>query len=263
MRLFNPPQKINPQARISLVGAGPGDPDLLTIKALKAIETADVILYDSLANPAILDYNPQAQRVFVGKRKGWQRFSQAEINELLLAFAQHPHHIVRLKGGDPMVFGRAQEELRTAKSAGIPIEVIPGISAFQGMAAAHQLPITERGISRSFWVVTGTNKEGQLTKDIRLAAQSSATVIIYMGISKLREIVDLFLQHQAGDYPVSIVQNATRPDVRTLTGQLDNILALQAVAQLGSPGLLIFGHAAAHLEAVQAEVVAYEEALAA
>lgn len=249
-------KSFNQKAKITLVGAGPGDPDLLTIKGLRAIKTADVILYDSLVNPELLDHNPYAHKVFVGKRKGWQRFSQEQINSLLVDFAKFPYHIVRLKGGDPMVFGRATEEIETARAHNIPVEVIPGISSYSGAAAYQQIPITERGISRSFWVVTGTDKDGQLCTDLALAAQSSATVIVYMGMSKLAEIVDLFSQHKPLDYPVSIVQNATRPDVRSLSGQLDNIVALNTIAQLGSPGLLIFGAAARNLDDIEQEMAA-------
>ncbi|MEL6660558.1 MAG: uroporphyrinogen-III C-methyltransferase [Bacteroidota bacterium] len=244
----------NQKAKITLVGAGPGDPELLTLKGLRAIQSADVILYDSLANPVLLEHNPYAKKVFVGKRKGWQRYSQEQINQLILDFARFNYHVVRLKGGDPMVFGRAMEEISTAREAGIEVEVIPGISSYSGMAAYHQLPLTQRGISRSFWVLTGTNKDGQLSTDIAVAATSSATVIVLMGMSKLSEIVDLFAQHKPNDYPVSIVQNATRPEARVLSGQLDNIVALNAIAQLGSPGLLVFGAAAHNLEAVNAEM---------
>ncbi|WP_367389204.1 uroporphyrinogen-III C-methyltransferase [Lewinella sp. LCG006] len=243
-------KSFNQKAKITLVGAGPGDPELLTLKGLRAIKTADVILYDSLANPELLDHNPYAHKVFVGKRKGYQRFSQDQINSLLVDFAKFPYHIVRLKGGDPMVFGRAMEEIETARAHNIPVEVIPGISSYAGAAAYQQLPITERGVSRSFWVVTGTDRDGQLSKDLALAAQSSATVIVLMGMSKLDEIVQLFSQHKPLDYPVSIVQNATRPDVRSLSGQLDNIVALNTIAQLASPGILIFGAAARHLDTI-------------
>jgi uroporphyrin-III C-methyltransferase len=242
---------IHPQARISLVGAGPGDPELITLKAIRTLESADVILYDSLANPALLEYNPTAKHIFVGKRKGWQRYSQDEINALLLTLARQPWHIIRLKGGDPMVFGRAMEEINAVKQYGIPVNVVPGISAYSGMAAQQQIPITERGISKSFWVVTGTNKDGEVTADMQLAAQSSATVIVYMGMSQLERIVDLFAQHKASDYPVSIIQNASLPDARTLSGQLDNIVALQTIAQLGSPGLIVLGPAARHIRSVE------------
>ena len=153
-----------------------------------------------------------------------------------------------------MVFGRAMEEIQTARKHGIAIEVIPGISSYSGMAAYHQLPITQRGISQSFWVVTGTNRAGEVSRDMELAAQSSATVIVLMGMSQLERIVRIFSQHKAADYPVSIVQNATRSDARILTGQLNNILALQSIAQLGSPGLIIFGAAAHHLQSIENQV---------
>lgn len=248
-------KSFNLKSKITLVGAGPGDPELLTLKGLRAIQTADVIMYDSLANPILLEHNKSAHKVFVGKRKGWQRFTQEQINSLLVDFAKFPYHIVRLKGGDPMVFGRAMEEIETAREHGIEVEVIPGISSYAGLAAYHQVPITQRGISRSFWVVTGTDKDGELNADLELAAQSSATVIVLMGMSKLEEIINVFSRYQDRDYPVSIAQNVTRPDARCLSGQLDNIVALNTIAQLGSPGILVFGAAAQNLDAVRQELV--------
>lgn len=133
--------------------------------------------------------------------------------------------------------------------------MIPGISSYAGLAAYHQVPITQRGISRSFWVVTGTNKDGELNADLELAAQSTATVIVLMGMSKLEEIVNVFTRHQPNDYPVSIAQNVTRPEARTLSGQLDNIVALNTIAQMGSPGILVFGAAAQNMDAVTQELI--------
>lgn len=229
------------KALITLVGAGPGDPDLLTLKAVQAIRSADVILYDSLVNPVILEHNQYARRVFVGKRRGWQKFSQSEICSLLVDLAKFPQHIVRLKGGDPMIFGRAAEELEAAAAHDIEVEIVPGIPSFVGMAAAQQQPLTQRGVSQSLWVVTGTTQTGELSSDLQLAAQSNATVVVLMGMRQLPKIIRLFRKYQQSDYPISIVQNATLPEMRKISGNLSNILAKQAVAQLGSPGLLVFG----------------------
>jgi len=253
-----PPSNQPSQARITLVGAGPGDPELLTIKGKKAIRSADVILYDSLVNPALLTLNPHAEKLYVGKRKGQHSLSQRDINALIVDLALTNRHVVRLKGGDPMVFGRAMEEIEAARQHGIPITVVPGVSSYSGMAAYHQLPLTQRGVSQSFWIVTGTTEAGTISHDMALAAQSSATVIVFMGLGQLAGIVDLFSRHQPADYPISIIQNATRPDVRTLTGQLDNIVALQAIAQLGSPALVVLGQAARHLQDVEAHLATHQ-----
>ena len=145
-----------------MVGAGPGDPDLLTIKGLRAIQKADV-LYDALINPALLDHNPHAEKIFVGKRRGFVKKSQLEINALIVLFASRGLDVVRLKGGDPLVFGRACEELEAAKEAHIPTAVIPGIASYTGIAAQHQIPLTKRAEHESFWVVTGHTRSGKLS----------------------------------------------------------------------------------------------------
>ena len=178
---------------LSLVGAGPGDPDLITVKAIKCLRKAKVILYDALANEDLLQYaSTGTVKKFVGKRYGCHALSQDEINRLILEYAFSHGRVVRLKGGDPFVFGRAQEEIETARAAGIGCEVIPGISSALAVPASQMIPLTCRGINESFWVTTGTNQSGELSPDILLAARSSATVIILMAMSKLEVIMEIF-----------------------------------------------------------------------
>lgn len=233
-------------AKISLVGAGPGDPDLLTLKALKAIKSAGVILYDALANGALLSHNPGAHAIYVGKRRGCQAYSQEAIIELMIDLARVYHHVVRLKGGDPSVFGRAAEEIEAARQHGIEVEVIPGISSYSAVAAGVQAPLTRRGESESFWVATGSTRDGRMSDDIRLAAQSSATVIVLMGMSRLAEIVAAFRLHKPADYPVCIVQHASLPQERMEAGTLADIVARKEASGIDNPAVIIFGQAVRH-----------------
>ena len=179
--------------RLILIGAGPGDPDLITLKAVKKLKQADVVLYDALANKALLDYClPGCVKQFVGKRYGCHALSQDEINNLILEYSNKFECVVRLKGGDPFVFGRAWEEIETARASGMEGEVVPGISSALAVPASQMIPVTARGTNESFWVVTGTTRNGDISDDIKLAAQSSATVVILMAMSKLEKIADIF-----------------------------------------------------------------------
>lgn len=231
----------NNKGEILLVGAGPGDPELLTIKGLKAIQNAEVILYDALINPKLLDHNPCAEKVFVGKRLGFAKMNQEEINSLLIAYALKGKRIVRLKGGDPMVFGRAAEELHYASLFNIPTRVIPGISSYTGIAAQHQIPLTKRGENESIWITTGHTKDGEISKDIPLAAQTNATVIVLMGMRFLTKIIQTFAQHKPENYPVAIIQNGTTANEKVIVGTLQNILSLREKHQISNPANIIFG----------------------
>lgn len=231
------------KGRIILVGAGPGDPDLLTLKGLKAIQTADVILYDALVNKKLLEYNLLADKVFVGKRKGHHSFSQSEINTLAVRFAHEGNKVVRLKGGDVGIFARSAEELEYAQMMGVDTEMIPGISSYSGIAAAHQIPLTKRCAYESLWITTGHTCDGNVSQDINLAAQSSATVVVFMGMSHLDEIIKTFQTHKPDDYPVAIVQHGTLPNERHIVSNLKNVVADVKEAGLGSPALIIVGNA--------------------
>lgn len=228
--------------RLSLVGAGPGDPELITLKAIKALQQADIILYDALANDALLAYaKPGAITRFVGKRFGCHALSQQEINQLIIEFARAHGHVVRLKGGDPFVFGRAQEEIEAAREAGIPVEVIPGISSAVAVPASQMIPLTCRGINESFWVTTGTTQSGDISADIKLAAQSSATVIILMAMSKLETIMDIFAGYGKRDTPVAIIQDGTTPKEKIVIGTVRDIVFKAQYAGLANPAIIIVG----------------------
>ena len=227
---------------LSLVGAGPGDPELITLKAIRAIKKADVILYDALANEELLTFaQPTAIKRFVGKRYGCHALSQEEINSLIVEYANSHGHVVRLKGGDPFVFGRANEEIETARQAGIPVEIVPGISSALAVPAMQMIPLTNRGIAESFWVTTGTTRSGDISKDIKLAAQSSATVIILMAMSKLEAIMDIFKEYGKQDTPVAIIQNGTTPEEKWVIGSVKDISFKAEFENISNPAIIVVG----------------------
>ncbi|MDN3690538.1 uroporphyrinogen-III C-methyltransferase [Cyclobacterium jeungdonense] len=229
-------------SRLSLVGAGPGDPDLITLRAIKALESADVVLYDALANEQLLDYAPETSvKVFVGKRAGMHFRQQQEINRMIVNYAKTCGHVVRLKGGDPYVFGRGHEELEYAQKHGIPTTYIPGISSVVAVPGLIGVPLTKRGVNESFWVVTGTLSDQRTARDLQFAAQSSATVVILMGVKKLPEIVDLFRRYREADEPVCMIQNGSKPEERSIVGDLNSILSIQAEAGLSAPAIIVIG----------------------
>lgn len=233
---------IYPQARVSLVGAGPGDPDLITRKGLKALQTADVVLYDALAAPELLTEAPSTARQFyVGKRAGRHSMRQEKLNELIVRLAFRYGHVVRLKGGDPFVFGRGHEELEEARRRQIPVSIVPGISSCIALPALQQVPITRRGISESFWVLTATTRKGQLSEDLRLAAQSTATVLILMGMRRLREIAAHYVSIGKGALPAMVIQNGSRADERCFTGSIDQFVERISVDPLAGPGIIVLG----------------------
>lgn len=228
--------------RITLVGAGPGDPELITIKGVKAIATADVILYDALVNPELLKHAPaDALKIYVGKRNNQHTYTQDQINLLLVDFAFSYGHVVRLKGGDPFVFGRGHEEVSYAELFNIPTTVIPGLSSSIAVPELQGIPVTNRGTSESFWVITGTTSKGQLSNDIRLAAQSTATVVILMGLSKLREITEVFKAEGKQDTAVAVIQNGSLPNERVALGTVDTIVDIITTEKLSAPAVIVVG----------------------
>jgi len=227
---------------LSLVGGGPGDAELITLKAINILKQADVILYDALANESLLEYaSPKAIKKFVGKRYGCHALSQSEINHLIIKYAFSHGHVVRLKGGDPFVFGRAQEEINAAREAGIEVQVIPGISSALAVPASQMIPLTCRGVNESFWVTTGTTQSGEISKDIHFAAQSSATVIILMAMSKLEAIMDIFAAHGKSETPVAIIQDGTTPKEKIVIGTVKDIAFKAQYAGLENPAIIMIG----------------------
>tara|TARA_R110002050_G_scaffold94765_3_gene197305 strand:+ start:37517 stop:38281 length:765 start_codon:yes stop_codon:yes gene_type:complete len=227
---------------LTVVGAGPGDVDLITLKAIKAIKSADVVLYDALINEALLEYAPKdAELIFVGKRKGCYAFQQDQINELIVTKAKEKGHVVRLKGGDPFIFGRGAEEIDYVRQFGLETYVVPGISSSMAVPASQGIPVTKRGASESFWVITGTTKKHQLSGDVALAAKSSATVVILMGMSKLSEIVTIFSAENKQDVAVAIIQNGTRDNENVGIGTIGTIEEIVAEKQLANPAIIVIG----------------------
>lgn len=234
------------RAKLTLVGAGPGDADLITLKGIKALQQADVVLYDALVNNKLLEYAADAEHIFVGKRKGCYAYQQEQINELIVQRAHSKGHVVRLKGGDPFVFGRGAEEMEYATQYGLEATIIPGISSCLAVPATQNIPVTKRGSSESFWVITGTTKDHKLSSDIHLAAKSKATVVILMGMSKLPAIVELFRKENKSDVPIAIIQNGTKEEEQIGVGTINTIEEIVETRGLTNPSIIIIGEVVKH-----------------
>ncbi|WP_234734047.1 uroporphyrinogen-III C-methyltransferase [Tellurirhabdus bombi] len=234
------------QPKLTLVGAGPGDGELITLKGIRALRQANVVLYDDLANDTLLEFAPEnAVKTYVGKRAGRASLSQEEINQLIVQMAIKHGHVVRLKGGDSFVFGRGYEELEYVRQCGIQCEVVPGVSSSIAVPASQGIPVTCRGVSESFWVITGTTRHGELSEDLQLAVKSKATVVVLMGMNKLAEICALYCQAGRGHLPMAVIQNGTRPDEQCLVGQVWKMPHLVADQGVGAPAVIIIGEVVA------------------
>ena len=228
--------------KLTVVGAGPGDPDLITLKAIKALKSADVILYDALVNIELLSYAPKkSEKIFVGKRKGCYSYQQEQINELIVSRAKSNGHVVRLKGGDPFIFGRGAEEMDYAQLSDIKTDMVPGISSFMAVPAYQGIPLTKRNASESFWVITGTTKSHKLSSDVALAAKSTATIVILMGMGKLDEIIAVFQNENKGNTPVAIIQNGTTKNEKFGLGTVQTIGKIVKKKELSSPAIIVLG----------------------
>lgn len=243
--------KTNIHPKLTVVGAGPGDSDLITLKAIKALKNADVVLYDALVNIDLLDYTKaNTEHIFVGKRRGCYKYHQDQINELIVSRAKSIGHVVRLKGGDPFIFGRGAEEMEYAASYGLETAVVPGISSSLAVPAYQNIPLTKRGSSESFWVITGTTKQHKLSEDVALAAKSNATVVILMGMAKLPEIVNLFQTQGKNKLPVAIIQDGTTKKEKIGIGTVDTIEEVVSKNQLSNPAIIVLGEVVSHREQV-------------
>ncbi|MEM8764937.1 MAG: uroporphyrinogen-III C-methyltransferase [Bacteroidota bacterium] len=232
--------------KLTVVGAGPGDVELITLKGVKTLEAADIVLYDALVSPDLLAYCEQAEQIFVGKRKGCYAYQQDQINELIVQRGAQGLHVVRLKGGDPFVFGRGAEEMEYAAQHGLDVAVVPGISSAVSVPALQNIPVTKRGAAESFWVITGTTKTHKLSTDVALAAQSNATVVILMGMSKLSEIMTLFRKQGKQDVPVAIVQAGSTENEKVGIGTVASIEHEAKKQQLTNPAIIIIGEVVNH-----------------
>ena len=229
-----------------LCGAGPGDPGLLTLHALNALRQADVVVYDALVEPRILDWAPQAQLIYAGKRGGKPSVKQRDISLHLVELAQAGRRVLRLKGGDPFVFGRGGEEAQTLVQHGIPIRVIPGISAGIGGLAYAGIPVTHRDINQSVTFVTGHDQSGQSpsTLDWQAISKGSQVIVIYMGVRHLAQIVtDLLQAGRPDSEPVAIVTRATTTDQQVLETTLGCAVADLASSGLEPPAIICIGRA--------------------
>ena len=233
-------ETINP--KITLVGAGPGDIELITVKGLNALKTADVVLYDALVNKDLLAYAPtNALKIYVGKRNHQHAYSQEQINTLIVDMAYTHGHVVRLKGGDSFVFGRGQEELNYANVFNIETSVVPGTSSSISVPALAGIPVTHRGVSESFWVITGTTKENQLSQDVLLAAKTNATVVILMGLGKLKEIVEIFSQEGKKETAFALIQDGSLPSQKVALGTIDTIIKIAEEKEIKAPAVIVIG----------------------
>ena len=232
----------------TLVGAGPGDPDLLTLRAVKAIQRADAVLFDALIDPAILDLaRPEARRIDVGKRCGRHAMKQAAINRMIVALAQSGAHVVRLKGGDPFVFGRGGEELDSLRAAGVPVEVVPGVTAACAAAASLQIPLTHRDVARSLHFVTGHGSDGVVpAHDWRALAASGGTIAAYMAGKTFRSVAGSLIEAGlSGSTPAVAVENASRPNEAHLHATLATLPDLLEATRPDGPTLVLIGEVVA------------------
>ena len=239
------------KGKLTVVGAGPGDVELITLKAIKALEDADIVLYDALVNPDLLDYCKKAELLYVGKRKGCYAYQQEQINDMIVQYGESHGHVVRLKGGDPFIFGRGAEEMEYAASKGMNVTMVPGLSSSVSVPALQNIPVTKRGSSESFWVITATTKEHKLSNDILLAAKSNATVVILMGMHKLSKIVEVFKAENKNEVPVAIIQNGTRNNEQVGIGKIDTILDIVIEQNLSSPAIIVIGDVVTHKLQIQ------------
>jgi len=249
------------RGKVYLVGAGPGAADLVTVRAARVLERADIVFHDALVGADVLDLAPRAIRVAVGKRRGAHSTSQRFINKRLVDAASRHGVVVRLKGGDPMLFGRAAEELGALASAGIDVEVVPGVTAALAAAADLALPLTERGRARSVAFVTPRVGEGERGHDWARVARTD-TVVLYMAAGESVAVVEGLVRHGwPVATPVAVVENAGTPGVRSWTGALGNLPALAARADAG-PALIVVGNVCASLTRLAARRTARAAAAA-
>lgn len=237
----------NPVGEVYIEGAGPGDPELLTFKALRLMQQADIVFYDALVSPQVLDLcRRDADKVFVGKKRSNHAVAQLGINELLINEAKKGRRVVRLKGGDPFIFGRGGEEIESLRAHGVPYQVVPGITAANAAASYAGIPLTHRDHSQSVRFVTGFLKAGVPNEKFENLLDTNETVVFYMGLHSLERLTEGLIEAgRSSETPIAIVSNASMPNQQVLTGTLASIVERQEQAQLPTPALLIMGNVVA------------------
>ncbi|MDO8652162.1 MAG: uroporphyrinogen-III C-methyltransferase [Undibacterium sp.] len=233
----------NHNGKVYLVGAGPGDPELLTVRAAKLIALADAVVYDHLVSAGILDLvRCDAELIYVGKQESLHTLPQEDINSLLVRLAQQGKNVVRLKGGDPFIFGRGGEEAEVLVAAGIHFEIVPGITSASGASAYAGIPLTHRDYAQTCVITTGHLKDGSLHLAWENLVQPRQTVVIYMGLGALPEISRQLIAHgQSASMPVAVIENGTTSHQRVLVGTLANIASMVSAQGFKSPCLIIVG----------------------
>ena len=228
---------------VCLLGAGPGDPELMTLKGMRALESADVVVYDRLVNPALLDFTaPDCEKIYVGKRKDQHRLPQDKICDLLVALARCGKKVVRLKGGDPFIFGRGGEEIDRLEACDIPWQVIPGITAATGCAAATGIALTHRDCAHALTFITAHRQQGELRFNWELALQKDQTVVFYMGLSVVADIASgLVDRGKPADTPIAVIANGTRNDQQVVAATLATIGEAIEGRKIPSPALIVMG----------------------
>jgi len=239
----NPEQSLTETGNVALIGCGPGDPDLLTFRALRLMQQADVVLYDRLVAPEIVDLvRKDAERVYVGKKRDQHMLPQEDINELLIRLAKEGKHVVRLKGGDPFIFGRGGEEIQSLASQGIPFQVVPGITAATGCASYAGIPLTHRDYAQSCIFVTGHLKDGSVDLDWKSLVHKNQTIVIYMGLMGLKKICEELIKHgMQNNMPVALIQQGTTVGQKVLIGTVQTLPHLAANQTIHPPTLIIVG----------------------
>jgi len=237
------PKRRGTQGEVYLVGAGPGDPELLTLRALKLMQRADVALYDNLISDEVLALLPSTtERIYVGKERANHTMRQEDINELMVRLAKDGRRVLRLKGGDPFVFGRGGEEIDTLFAQGVRFEVVPGITAALGVAAYAGIPLTHRDHAQACLFVTGHLKDGTMDLDWTALARPRQTIVVYMGLTALPALCERLIEHGLPrTTPVAVVQQGTSRDQRVVTGTLATLPGRAARARLKPPTLIIVG----------------------